>query len=188
MDKQEYWLEPCLERRLMRVAAPDELWARVRGGRAVRPKRVGWRLMAAAAMVAIVGCWSLLPRRGGAELRSDTAPEIRAWVKSRTGLDIPLPGRTQSGIRLTGVCEVKGGVEVAYRVGGRGASLRVSREKGAPVDERHRFLRCEAVGGKRVSSWTMRGQLYTLAYAGAGDARDECLLCHNAAQQLPLSN
>jgi len=133
------------------------------------------------------------------ELRSDTVTEIRDWVKVKTGLDIPLPARTSDTVWLTGVCAVKGGtpaVEVAYRVNGRNAALLVSKvhaegthgEGGLPPDGRHRFLKCESVGGKRVSSWTMRGQQYTLAYAAHGDTRDECFLCHDGVQHLAISN
>ena len=129
------------------------------------------------------------------DLRAHTVAEIRRWTRSNTGLDIPLPAATSRIIELTGACALKcdrPAVEVAYRVGLRHAALVVSKAaSNVPTDGRHRFLKCEVVRGTRVSSWTMRGQLYTLAYAGAGDIRmgtlkDECLLCHDTGEKPAL--
>jgi len=78
---------------------------------------------------------------------------------------------------------------VAYRVSGHNAALLVSKADPAiSGDGRHRFLKCESTGGTRVSSWVMRGQLYTLAYAAPGDLRDECLLCHNGTVSMTAAN
>jgi hypothetical protein len=127
------------------------------------------------------------------DFRTDEVDGIRGWVLRRTGLEIPLPERTARGVRLTGVCAVKGGgvpgVAVAFCVRGRNAALVVSKASSdAPGGMKHRFLKSVQTGGARVSSWTMHGQLYTLAYAAAADARDECLLCHSEAQHLALAN
>jgi hypothetical protein len=121
------------------------------------------------------------------EMRSGTAGEIRTWVKRKTGLDLPLPESAPECIRMSGACSVKGArpmVEVAYRMNGRKAVMLVSKAAGLPDDTRHRFLKSESVSGARVSSWVMRGQLYTLAFAGGGDAREECRLCHEAVTGL----
>lgn len=217
-DPHELWLEPMLDRHLAPVTAPDRLWDLVQHPPTPRRKLFTPAPLLVPAFVILLAAatWSLLPRFShressnevlaiqalasqpeDLELRADTITEIRAWVKSRTGLDIPLPGTTVDAVQMTGVCAVKGGtpaVEVAYRVGGRHAALLVSKA-GFPQqdDGKHRFLKCESVGAARVSSWTMRGQLYTLAYAATGDdalgaGKDECLLCHTVAQQLTLSN
>lgn len=208
----QLWLEPVLERHLVEVSAPDELWNRVRNPIASQPvlvARTPLLALAAAVMLMAGAVWTLLPLRShqasrealaiealarnpeDLDLRSETVPEIRAWVKSRTGLDLPLPARTAKAVRLAGACAVNlgtAGVEVSYRVSGRNAVLLVSKATAAEAQEKHRFLKCESIGNRRVSSWTMRGQLYTLAVAAIGDARDECLLCHAGAQQLTLSN
>lgn len=185
----DLWLEPVLDRHLGRVNAPPELWGRVRNAAAQPAKKsanVRLRLLTAAALAA-AALWGFLPRRTVTEFRSDTATEIRAWVKMRTGLDVPLPNRPSPAVQLTGACEVGRDtpaieVAVSYRVRGHPASLHVSKLNVAPdappEGGKHRFLKCESVGGERVSSWTMRGQLYTLAYAAPGESRDECLLCH----------
>jgi hypothetical protein len=204
------WLEPVLERHLVQVSAPDALWHRIQHPRPVetqasRPKIL---LVLTAAAVVAAAVWSVFPRRADnavsgqaaavealtrqpedLDFRSDTVSEIRVWVKARTGLDLPLPDGTARAVRLTGVCAVKGGtpaVEVSYRVRGHNAALVVSKARSAESagDAKHHLLKCESVAGTRVSSWTMRGQLYTLAFAVHGDARDECLLCHSGAEQL----
>ena len=183
---------------------------------AARKEPMGWTLLPLLTGFTLLaaGIWIVAPRHtnealteqarairalslepGDLELQSDTVTEIRDWVKVKTGLDIPLPARTSETVWLTGVCALKGGspaVEVAYRVNGRNAALLVSKVHAegthGEADGRHRFLKCESVGGKRVSSWTMRGQQYTLAYAAHGDTRDECFLCHDGVQHLAISN
>jgi hypothetical protein len=198
------WLQPDLERHLAPVSAPDELWNRIQRPRPTpQPRRPV--LVFAAAALAIAAVWAALPKQvvsdqaeaiqalnrepENLDLRADTVTEIRAWVKSKTGLDLPLPSATSQAVQLTGVCGVKNRTAIAYRVRGHNAALLVSKVSPAfAVDGKHRFLKCESVGGSRVSSWTMRGQLYTLAYASTTDPRDECLLCHAGPQQLPLAN
>ncbi len=214
---RELWLEPVLERHLVQVTAPDELWNRIRRPAqaisAPTPSRVLPRkslsLALAATALAAVAAWSLVASHdeppGGTlaiealsretddlELRSGVASEIRTWVKTKTGLDLPLPTTTSPAVLVSGVCGMRGdasGVEVAYRVRGHKAALIVSRAtRDARADGKHRFLRCDSTSGVRVSTWTMRGQLYTLAYASPGDSRDECLLCHAGPPALALSN
>jgi hypothetical protein len=183
-----------LEQHLRQAPAPDELWERIANPRArqrTRRSRVPLLLAVAAAALAATVVWSRGSR--DLELRSNVAGEIRDWVRNRTGLDIPFPDATPPDIWLAGVCEVKGGsptVKVSYRVSGRNAELLVSKAPADSGEGRHQSLKCESVGRNRVSSWTMRGQHYTLAFAAAGDARDECRLCHNGPGQehLTLSN
>jgi hypothetical protein len=203
----ETWLRPVLARNLGQVSAPDELWRRIGNPRATEVRRHSFRPVTLLAVVTVAAAivWGFLPRRPASpqklavealeretenlELQSDTSSEIRAWVKSRTGLDLPLPSETSRMVRLRGVCAVKGGVEVAYRVRGHNAALLVSKASPAMTgDGRHRFLKCESAAGTRVSSWIMRGQLYTLAYSAPGDGRDECLLCHAVVGPLTAVN
>jgi hypothetical protein len=197
---------------LQPVSAPDELWDRLQRPR-VHPhgqkthSGVAPLAMLAVATLAAMAVWGFFPRSAKStdelaiealnrapetlELQSGALPEIRAWVKTRTGLDLPLPSEASRAVRLQGVCAVRGGsaIEVAYRVSGHNAALLVS--KAGPEttgNGKHRFLKCESTGGVRVSSWIMRGQLYTLAYSAPGDLRDECQLCHAVAGQRILAN
>ena len=176
-----------LEQGLRPVAAPDELWQRIVRPRPPKPRRSRIPVVLAAAAAALVAAVAMSRGSDEIEFRASTAGEIRNWVKHRTGMDIPFPESTPPDIWLAGVCAVKGGtptVKVSYRVHGRDAELLVSK---APNDgdeaTMHHALKCESVGRNRVSSWTMGGQRYTLAYAAAGDARDECRLCHNQLLQ-----
>jgi hypothetical protein len=214
LEAGDMWLEPVMERHLTPVAAPDELWRRVRNPAVARPRVRRWNPVVILEAVALLAALVYTPffvyrnrtvsrealavaalHRGAQdlELRSSTVGEIRDWVKARTGLDIPLPESAPECVRMSGACSVKGGgamVEVAYRMNGRNAVMLVSRapEAALPDDARHRFLKSQSIGGTRVSSWVMRGQLYTLAFAGVGDARDECRLCHDGGQAVMLVN
>ncbi len=202
------WLAPLLEQKLRQVAAPEEILTRVGDPQVPR----AWSIFPSLAVLTAVtvvatALWGFFPRlsssantqaspaqvfaiqalAGGPErldFQSGAVPEIRAWVKARTGLEIPLPSMTSNRVRLMGVCAVRGGtpaIEVAYRVSGHRAALLVSKASASTSGCRHQFLTCESTGGARVSTWIMRGQLYTLAYAAPGNLRDECLLCHNTA-------
>src|SRR5258708_7198559 len=128
MDKS--WMEPALERHLGPVAAPEELWDRVRSPQRRTPV-LGWRL-AFAAMLAVATAWALHAR--GASIESDRAGEIREWVKARTGLDVPLaPSAAVCGGRVVG-----GAAEIRYRVRNREATLLVA--KAGRFTQRHEFV------------------------------------------------
>ena len=193
---EDTWLRPELERHLRQVAAPEELWERIQRPRAEEGRmRIAPLVWLAAATVTAAAVWGFFPRTEGRErmdLRAGTYPEIRAWVKAQTGMDLPLPSEAPRAVRVRSVCAVRGGspaVEVAYRVDGRDAMLSVA--KAGPElsgEARHRFLKCESPKGPRVSRWVMRGQVYTLAFSSPGELRDECLLCHAAAGPLTVAN
>jgi len=197
------WHEPELKRHLGPVKAPDGLWDQVHGApRAVahavelRPSRgMGWQWAAAAlatvAIVAGITVWRDRNMSGEEravralsrppeqlEFRSDNLTEVRTWVKSGTGLDVPLPGRTSPMVHMIGAHVNRGGVptaEISYRVGDADATLVVSK---IPMegDGKHAFVKSGSYHGSSFQSWTMRGQMYTIASA---DARVGCLLCHS---------
>ena len=113
------------------------------------------------------------------EFRSADLTEVRTWVRAGTGLDLPLPVRTASSVQLVGARVNRKRtptVEISYRVGGVDATLVVSK---IPVegDGRHEFVKSGSYHGANFMSWTMRGQMYTIASA---DARVGCILCHSA--------
>jgi len=190
--------EPELSRHLGPVQAPDELWDRVHGVRVVkqRPSRgMTWHWAAAAlAMIAVVAGATVWQNReiSGEELavralsrtpdqlqfRSADLAELRTWVKSDTGMDLPLPVRTAASVQLLGAYVNRKGTptaEISYRVAGVDATLVVSQ---IPLegDGRHVFIKSGSFHGTNFQSWTMRGQMYTIASA---DARAGCLLCHS---------
>ena len=194
------WNEPELKRHLGPVQAPAELWDRVHDAPSVqlRPARgMTWQWATAAlatvAIVAGVTVWlnrdisgeeravralSRTPEQ--LQFHSTDAAELRAWVKTGTGLDVPMPPHTAASVQLVGAyVSRKGSVptaEIAYRVGGQDATLVVSK---IPMegDGRHQFVKSGSYHGSSFQSWTMRGQMYTIASA---DARVGCLLCHSA--------
>jgi hypothetical protein len=201
VDKQELdyeWMEPVLTRNLRRVGAPRELWHRV-DNPVSSAKGSDWRLrLALAATLAIVTiAWGFYQRLGSLpasqalairslsrgtdllEFRSSESAQIRAWVKTSAGIDVPLPSATPATVQMLGAHVVKGpvsGVEVAYRLGRQDVVLVVS--KAGSMPDRvisHRFL---ASKDDRLSSWIMGGNLYTLACANPGDIRVACVLCH----------
>ena len=99
-------------------------------------------------------------------------------MRAGTGLDLPLPVRTASSVQLVGARvnrDRKPTVEISYRVGGVDATLVVSK---IPMegDGRHEFVKSGSYHGANFMSWTMRGQMYTIASA---DARTGCILCHS---------
>ena len=185
------WLEPVLKRSLGRVKAPEELWDRVMLPRVSQRGRTGLRFvwaLAASLLVGVVALWGFHARIGpaadeGVAMRSDRPNEIGAWVKARTGLDIPFPEELSRQVRLSGACTIKGSggaARIAYRVADHDASLVVSKRVGATADRRHHFL--------SDTSWVMRGETYTLAYAGPGDGRVACMLCHSDVERIGTLN
>lgn len=205
------WNDPELKRHLGPVKAPDELWDRVRGagGSAsvyvLKPRRSGvWQwAAAAAATVAIVAGITVWQNRelSGEEravralsrapeqlqFRTADLVELRTWVKSGTGMDLPLPVRTASSVELVGAYvsgKDRPTAEISYRVGGMDATLVVSK---IPMegDGRHQFVKSGSFRGSSFQSWTMRGQMYTIASA---DARAGCLLCHSTGAPRAIVN
>lgn len=150
------WIEPVLDRNLRPLAAPEELWDRVRNP---QPRKAAphWKL-AFALVLAVATAWALHPR--AASFESDRAGEIREWVKARTGLDVPLAASAPvCGSRVIG-----SSAEIRYRVRGREATLLVAKTDRFTAG--HQFV--------SRSSWILRGQLYT----ASADLQSACALCH----------
>ena len=168
-------LEGVLERRLARVAAPPELWERVSAGRTIPNRRmpIARRTLAFALAATLSLALLVVATYPRSPLQSEKAPEIRAWIKQNTGLDIPLPAEPSPLIRLSGARVVKGGAEVRFQVNHHDATLLVAKAPTAPGDGKHRFV--------SKTSWTMRGQSYTVASDVPEDSSAACLLCHTGA-------
>src|SRR5258708_24326283 len=136
------WIETVLERKLDRVAAPRELWDRINknqnqhrqeclchtGSTGILAcvdfkRKLVWAFVAA--MLVVVLVWGFRPRRD-LVMQSDSATQIRDWVKANAGLDIPLLGHSGQ-VRLTGPPLMPGEVEIACRGGDPQAKLLVSK-------------------------------------------------------------
>jgi hypothetical protein len=169
------WIEAELRRELQAVRAPEELWERVQtqtgtsaGSRqSYVSHKLAW-VLAAAAMTMVVAFF-VQPRQ---EFRSGDASRIREWVQVHTGLDVPL--QASPALRLVGAKGTDGRAEIACRVGDRDVKLVVSRASGGVVEASAH----QSYQGRKSVSWTMRGQLYTLACATPEDLQVACLLCH----------
>jgi hypothetical protein len=165
------WLEPALEIHLERVRAPEELWERIQNPRVERhrPARQPAAGMTVCLTIAVVllAVWFYPWHK---QLRSGDPGEIRAWVRTQAGVDVPLLARPSGRIQLTGARVVKNAAEISYRVGDHGGRLVVA--KGVSGG-RHTLP-----AGTRVFTWSMDGHVYTLACAEPDDLRIACSLCH----------
>lgn len=160
------WIEPALARHLDAVAAPEELWERVRNPRVIRKNRNvpmsgnAARLGACATVALVLLSALLMPRPG---LKSSDPDEIRGWVQAKSGIDVPLRARP-AGVQLTGAQVSKGTVEIAYKVGNRDGRLFVGGQHTA--------------SNPRVFTWSMHGNTFTLECATPDDLKVACNLCH----------
>ena len=199
-------VEALLERHLAPVTAPRELWERVRYPSQPRPsheqqvpRKLAWALAALLAFAAAVSSLrtpqsiaaneaaafqALARETGDLEFQSGKAAEIRAWVHSRTGIDVAIPENPDSRVRLLGAHVAPAGtLEIAYSVGDRRAALVVSKAASSGLNNlRHRELSREPNQSRRTYSWTLDGQQYTLACAVPGELQAACLLCHADSQ------
>ena len=157
------WVETALAHELRPAAAPEGLWQRIRDPRpAARPSRT-WNLAALAACAALVlaTVWLYPGRR---EIRSSDSRQIRAWVRTTSGVDVPLKAQLPAHIQLTGARFTKAQTEIDYRVRDRAGRLII----GGP----------RIASNSTVFSWTMDGRVYTLACGDPEDLRLSCSLCH----------
>jgi hypothetical protein len=132
---------------------------------------------------------ALTHNAGDMELKTEDAAAVRTWVKSHSGIDIPLPPRHSSWVKIIGA-SVSGSdnkvAEVSYQVGDYKAALLVTKDRtNAKTYPSHEIRPSDPLETARVSSWSMKGQSYTLASMAPGQARVACLLCHGAE---PLAN
>jgi hypothetical protein len=200
-------VEKILRKRLRRIEAPSELWAQVQSGEHLSartsPTWIPWA-STVAAVVAVVGGWTLWQGKqaplstealavaalkdGGAhlELRTDEPDEVRRWVRAQSGIEIPLPPVHDPTVRIMGANIIQGAVpvaEISYRVGEDTATLLVAKDPtGARSLPGHEAREAESYKSARVSSWSMRGQAYTLASASSGEFKSACLLCHTDSE------
>jgi hypothetical protein len=204
-------LDPVLKKHLGRLEAPANLWNHVRGPVAVRgaqsAPQSAWTWAGAVAMLAVaVGGWIVWSQLRAPQtveamamaaldrktedfaLRTEDAASVRKWVKSNSGIDIPLPPKHSGVIRIVGARignETNPVAEVAYRVGEFKAALLITKAStGATVYPKHSSGGSDAFQTARVTSWSMKGQSYTLAWTAPGEFRTACLLCHD--QEPPL--
>jgi hypothetical protein len=182
VHNEDVWIEPVLARHLGPAAAPEGLWEGIAQPRvqrsAVSSVRLAWAFAGALLVAVLVWGFHL---RGDAsvenqalEFRSDKADQIQAWVKSDTGLDVPL--HDSASARLIGAGIVKGGAPAAriiYRVGAKDIALLVASVGTAPASA--------AIAGDKIFSWTARGQRYTVECSDADELKIGCLLCHAGA-------
>jgi hypothetical protein len=192
------WLEMELARQLGPIEAPEALWDRIHEPR-TRHRPTSFQLwpIAAALLLTVSGvvAWRISPvgqvpdlpsameklaelELNGPQrydLYSADPLEIRTWVKARTNVDLELPG--SSTVRLLGarLILLNGNpvATVAYKVGDSPATLLVCRKRTGALTAKHTFSRISA----RVRTWTMRGQVYTIA-STAKDPQAACQLCH----------
>lgn len=130
---------------------------------------------------------------GGPEslsLRTEDTRQIRAWVKANSGIDIPLPPKHSSVIQVVGARMIDGPrplAEVAYQVDGYRATLLVTKDpSGKKTYPSHGFHASDRLDAARVTSWSMRGQSYTLAWEASEEEFEvACLLCHDQKPSLP---
>jgi hypothetical protein len=209
---QETSIEALLARHFAPVAAPEELWRRVHhASLSQRPRsalRTTWVVATVLSVVALG--WGLYFNRnnnsvangmivqalaGGPEkleFHSHEGPKIREWVEERTGLNIPLPVECSPKVRLVGARVIKGvapTAAVAYRVNNHYAMLLVSESLPRRQDGvGHYSLANERLKNTQITSWTMRGQSYALAYVAVGDLHDACGVCHINSERLNALN
>jgi hypothetical protein len=184
------WIEPVLRSSLKRVAAPAELWDRV-----VLPQppkrrpfrqRIWWALSMASAVVASLAVVASAHYPGrttaqasarAAEFSSDQPSNIRTWIRSQTGLDVPLPGQLPSAVRIRGArISAAGGVEIHFSADGQDAVLMISAAH-SPLPD-HRELDSDFIRTATAFAWSMEHQEYTLAVRQAGTLRSACQVCH----------
>jgi hypothetical protein len=178
-DLKNTFLEPVLAEHLRPVAAPAELWSRIHKKenplRRVAGLRVGW--VAVTATLLIAGASAIVRVVGadpGLSLESSSAPEIQAWVKKNTGMDLPLPAQLSDSVRLSAAHAGRNTAEVDYFVRNRPQHLQIARADLRASTEHRLVERTD----KKIS-WTMGGQFYTVECASAEDAQMACMLCHS---------
>jgi hypothetical protein len=189
-----------LQRQLKPVPAPEELWRRIQTGAraktvppAVHTAKARWVLLASAPTAAIVLCYlgigsdpnrslmktasrELAAGTSKLDFRSSDPDQIRAWVQSHAGIDVPLasaPSVQFIGAALLQVSTCL--VCVSYRVGGKEGKLVVAR--GGFGGPKHPSMRHFSYGGANILAWVTEGHTYVVA-APMENLQVTCALCH----------
>ena len=206
-------LETVLAKHMGPEKAPDALWGRIQNPRSqartnATPIWVRWAPIAATLMLVAGGAWwvgnldqrpttpesmAVAALENGSEplaLETSDTAEIRRWVKANSGIDIPLPPKHDSVIQVIGARMMDGPnpmAEVSYQVGEYRAALLVAKDPtGRKSYPTHGLRPSDPLEKAHVSSWSMRGQSYTLASNARGDEFERaCLLCHDQTPSLP---
>jgi len=176
-------LEELLKRDLRKVEAPVELRERVESALRRAGNPITWTFATALPLAVVAVFLGVRSHESPAANASVSEPtQARAWVKSRTGLDLELADPLPPSVRLVSVRVVDPAapsVEVTYQSGGRTGTLLVARASGVSTS-RHADLRNVSADSK--IAWVAHGQSYTLTTASPpsrpDDARAACLLCH----------
>lgn len=194
-------LDQVLKKHLGRVEAPVGLWNHVRGP--VHPPKpvVAWHSWAAAAAALTIvaagwGVWRQFQEPSTVEamavaalerepqeltLQTSDATSVRKWLRSAAGLDIPLPPKHSDVIQIHGARVNEAGLaEISYQAGEFQVALLVSKNSdGVSGYPSHDFRGSDPYETARVTSWSLKGQSYTLAWSAPGEFRTACLLCHD---------
>jgi len=203
-------IELELSRHLKPSAAPDELWSRVQTASSSnhakerigmqKPRWLLWPVAAAVAAVIALCYFSVDPDftpdlakaarqelASGSEkvdFRSSDPVEIRAWIESHAGLDIPLA--SAHSVEFIGVTLLKNSpcvVCVSYRIGKEKGELLVARGGfGVP---KHPSTKATFLRGTTTISWAAAGQAYAIATRQEGQ-NSACLLCHADRGHSPM--
>lgn len=202
-DRNSQELERVLTKHLASVAAPENLWGRVRGPMQA-PKHasawLSWAAVAATIGVAVGGwtLWqlaqpplsvearavnSLEAKASELPLHTQDAAAVRKWIKAESGIDVPLPPKHDALVQIIGARitnDQNPVAEIAYQVGEYRAALLIAKDpSGKTVYPKHEVRSSDPYQKARISSWSMRGQTYTLAWSAPGEFRVACLLCHS---------
>jgi hypothetical protein len=184
------WIEQELRCQLAPVGAPEGLWNRIHEQR--RPLRTprfnpAWAIAAVSFMVLLAAFMTRQVRTP--EFRSANPSEIRAWVRSQAGFDVPLPDQPpESGepvSLMSARLDRRRGEAVAaisYRVGSDVVDMRVSPARTPTA--RHSRPRVESNATTRTVSWEMGAESYTVTLSGTAASAQACVLCHADPQAL----
>jgi hypothetical protein len=195
-------LVAVLASHLQPTLAPDDLWFRVQQSkREVRQSSQWWLVAVTAACLCAAALFygshlarirqfshsfsieALLSTPDKLEFRSTSSADIQAWVRERTGMEVPLSPISSTKITLAGASILPGSkpaVAIAYQVNGRYAVLAVCNNgaSSTKVQARHNGWSERQVQDTKVASWNMRDHSYLLAYSASTEQRDACGLCH----------
>ena len=167
-------LETILSEELRPVAAPPGLVDRLNTP-AVEPRiaerrMYAWPLAisAAAAVLVVAAAWGLRARN---EIRSADPAEMRAWVQSHAGLDVPFSPHTP--VRLERARLVQGRAEISYRVEDFSVKLLVARGTAGQVSGQPVYD-----PGASSTTWALGGQIFSLECPSPKALQAACRLCH----------